>query len=86
MNYLYYYFGYRYDSIIENPNFFHFIYQVLLVNAFEQVKKSPTAEYENYSSNLEKLLDVDVNKKKFINSLKLITETIYVKDKAFKLP
>ena len=34
VNYFFNYFGYRYESIIENPNFFHFISQAWLVNAF----------------------------------------------------
>lgn len=85
MNYLFNYFGYRYESIIENPNFFHFISQAWLVNAFEQIKEKSVSENENYSSVLEKLFNVDVKKNKLISSLELITETIYVSDPAIKL-
>ncbi len=83
--YFFNYFGYRYEPIIENPNFFHFISQAWLVNAFEQIKGSSVKEEENYSSILRKLLDVDVDKKHLIASLELITETIYISDPAIKL-
>jgi hypothetical protein len=85
LNYFFNYFGYRYEPIIENPNFFHFISQAWLVNAFEQIKGSSVKEEENYSTIMKKLLDVDVDKKQLISSLELITETIYISDPAIKL-
>ena len=85
MNYFFNYFGYRYESIIESPNFFHFISQAWLVNAFEQIKQTTNLDNENYTSIIEKLFEVDVNKKKLISSLELITETIYVSDPTIKI-
>ena len=85
MNYFFNYFGYRYESIIESPNFFHFISQAWLVNAFEQIKETSNLDNENYTSIIEKLFEVDVNKKKLISSLELITETIYVSDPTIKI-
>ena len=85
MNYFFNYFGYRYESIIESPNFFHFISQAWLVNAFEQIKQTSNLDNENYTSIIEKLFEVDVNKKKLISSLELITETIYVSDPTIKI-
>jgi len=89
MNYFFNYFGYKYESIIENSNFFfHFVSQAWIVNAFKLVKENTDSsddQEDDYSSILKKLLDVNVEMAKLLSSLELITETIYVSDPAIKL-
>ena len=83
-NYLFSYFGYRYETNLENAKFYHFISQAWILNVFDDIKNESSKK--EYPEILKDILEKQVEDTSIIQSLELITGTLFISDPAIKVP
>jgi hypothetical protein len=82
-NYLFSYLGYKYQTNLDNANFYHFVSQAWILNIFpDQTQQEGSSK--QYSDILTELVDRNVEDLAIIQSLELITGTFSITDPAIK--
>ena len=82
-NYLFSYLGYKYQTNLDNPNFYHFVSQSWILNVFPN-QTDQTTSSKQYSDILRDLINKEFEDLAIIQSLELITGTFSISDQALK--
>jgi len=82
-NYLFSYLGYKYQTNLENANFYHFVSQAWILNIFPNQTQQESSS-KQYSDILTELVNRNVEDLAIIQSLELITGTFSISDPVIK--